>query len=266
MMKQFLIYFLLACTLAGCEKKDLLYSNDTNYPTVIDKLSSTTLSALRTSYAQKNKYLTSSLNEYGFCSLTDILPGTVDTPPILSMPTQPEAIEIVKSFVSQNSTYTGVENAANLTFSDIFSSSAYWDGASSLVLKSSNQRIDTIEVINSQIIFHLKSRELVYCMGNWFPKVYIPDKFNINREAAKSSLLNKVVWHSTIAGVPYSAKITTESLSASTTRLVVFPYTIDNKIELHVTWQVNIPAPVYYLINVDVMTGEIISEQPTIIS
>jgi len=265
MMKQFLMCLLLICMLASCEKKDLLYSTDTNYPTVIEKLSSSTLSALKTSFAQKNKYLESSLNEYGFCGLTDILVN-VDTPPILSMPTQPEAIEIVKSFVSQNSAYTGVENAANLTFSDIFSSSAYWDGASSLVLKSSNQRIDTIEVINSQIIFNLKSRELVYCMGNWFPKVYIPAKFNIDRDKAKSLLLNKVVWNSTFAGVPYSEIIIAESLSASTTRLVVFPYTIDNKIELRVTWQINIPSPVYYLINVDVMTGEIISQQPTAIS
>ena len=85
-------------------------------------------------------------------------------------------------------------------------------------------------------------------------------------ENAKTSLLNKVVWHSTIAGVPYSATITAASLAASTTHLVVYPNTVDNQIELRVTWQINIPGPVYYLILVDVMTGEIISGQPTIVS
>ncbi|HEY3390879.1 MAG TPA: hypothetical protein VGK38_14975 [Prolixibacteraceae bacterium] len=266
MTKQFLTFLLFACTLLSCEKNNLNYSVDSEYPTVAKKLNSATLSELRTSFAQKNKYLSSSLNDYGFCSLTDIQ-VSADTPPILSAPTQPEAIETVKSFVSLNPACTGVENASDLTFTQIFSSTPYWDGASSMVLKSANQRIDTIEVINSQIIFQLKSRELVYCMGNWFPKVYIPNKFNIDREDAKSSLLNKVVWHSTIAGVPYSATITAASLAASTTRLVVFPYskTADN-IELRVTWQINIPGPVYYLIFVDVMTGEIIGEQPTIIS
>jgi hypothetical protein len=126
--------------------------------------------------------------------------------------------------------------------------------------------IDTVEVINSRIIFHIRSHELVYCAGNWYPKAYIPGTFNINRDNAKSLLLNKTVWHSTIAGVPYSAQITAESLAACTVRLVIVPVTSDDKIELRVTWQVNIPAPVYYIIRVDVMTGEIISQEPTIIS
>ena len=265
MKKLFLISLLITFTLLSCKITDLSNPVDSNYPTVVKKLSATTLSELRSSFAQKNKYLTSSLNEYGFCSL---LEGNVAvaTPELLPMPSQSEAIEIVKTFVSQNSTSTGVKNAADLTFSEIFSGSPFWDGASSLVLKSANQRIDTVEVINSQIVFQLKSRELVTCQGNWYATVYIPSKFNINREYAKASLVSYVVWHSTIAGVPYSATITTSSLEASTTRLVIYPLTIGNQIELHVTWQINIPGPVYYILNVDVMTGEIVSKQPTIIS
>jgi len=265
MTRQFIIFLLTACTLSGCDKSTLTYSADPNYPTVIKKLDASILTGLKTSYAQKNKYLTSSLSEFGFCH-SDEINNSVDTPPLLNMPTQPEAIEIVKSFVSQNSAFTGIKNLAAITFSDVFSSSPYWDGASSLVLKTANQRIDTIEVLYTQIIFHLKSRELVYCAGNWFPNVYIPNKFNISMENAKTSLLNKVVWHSTIAGVPYSATITAASLAASTTHLVVYPNTVDNQIELRVTWQINIPGPVYYIIFVDVMTGELINELPTIIS
>src|SRR5665648_28580 len=265
MTKHLLIFLLFAFTLLSCDKNNLSYPDDPNYPTVIKKLNSGTLAELRNSYAQKNKYLTSSLNEYGFCSYSEAN-ATFDTPPLLNMPTQPEAIEIVKSFVSQNSAFTSIKNPTEITFSDNFESSDYWDGASSLVLKTANQRIDTLEVMYTQIIFHLKSRELVYCAGNCYPNVYIPNKFNINPENAKTSLLNKVVWHSTIAGVPYSATITAASLAASTIRLVVLPTTINDQIELRVTWQINIPGPVYYLIFVDVMTGELISEQPTIIS
>jgi hypothetical protein len=265
MKKQFLIFLLITFVFLSCKKNDLSYPVDSNYPTIVKKLSATTLSELRSSFAQKNKYLTSSLNEYGFCSLVENS-SAILTPQILNAPTQSEAKEIVKTFVSQNSASTGVNTATNLIFSDIFSSSPFWDGASSLVLKSANQRIDTIEVVNSQIIFQLRSRELVTCQGNWYATVYIPNKFNINLENAKVSLVNYVVWHSTIAGVPYSATITTSSLRASTTRLVVYPLALDNHIELRVTWQINIPGPVYYILNVDVMTGEIISKQPTIIS
>jgi hypothetical protein len=35
---------------------------------------------------------------------------------------------------------------------------------------------------------------------------------------------------------------------------------------LRVTWEFNIPGPVYYKIYVDVMTGEIVMAVPTIIS
>ncbi len=265
MTKHLLIFILCAYTLSGCDKSNLIYSADPNYPTVIKKLDSNTLSGLKTSYAQKNKYLTSSLNEFGFCH-PDETNNSVDSPPLLNMPTQPEAIEIVKSFVLQNSAFTGIKNPATITFSDIFESSNYWDGASSLVLKTANQRIDTMEVMYTQIIFHLKSRELVYCADNCYPDIYIPNKFNINQKDAKTSLLNKVVWHSTIAGVPYSATITAASLAASTIHLVVLPITINDQIELRVAWQINFPGPVYYLIYVDVMTGEVIGEQPTIIS
>jgi hypothetical protein len=265
MTKQFLLFLLLACLLISCEKTNFNYTQDGNYPTVINKLSSTALAALKTDYIQKNQYLQSSLNQFGFCDLVEINNSIVSPPP-LNLQTQAEATEIVKNFVSQNSIYTGVKNPDNLSLSEIFLSTPYWDAATCWVLKSSNQFIDTIEVINSQIIFQLKSHEVVYCAGNWYPNVYIPGKFNITRENAKSSLLNKIVWHSTIAGVPYSEQVAAESLAASTVRLVVFPVTTDNKIELRVTWQINIPNPVYYIIRVDVMTGEIISQEPTIIS
>ena len=153
MKKQFLVLVLIAFTLISCNKSQLSYPGDSAYPTVVKKLSAATLSELRSSFAQKNTFLTSSLNEFGFCSFVENN-STTATPQILNMPSQSQAIEIVKTFVSQNSTSTGVKNATDLAFSDIFSSSSYWDGASCLVLKSSNQRIDTIEVINSQIIFN----------------------------------------------------------------------------------------------------------------
>jgi hypothetical protein len=265
MKNQFLIFLFLAGTLFSCEKGNLIDYQDANYPTIINKLSTETLAQLKTSFAQKNKFVVSSLNQFGFCDLVEIN-NSIPSPPVAQLLTQPEAIAIVSNFASANSAATGVNNAADLKFSSINTDSGYYDGATYWYFRTANQRIDTIEVMYSQIIFHVKNREIHYCTGNWYPEVYIPRRFNIDRDKAKSSLLNYVVWHSTIAGVPYSATVSAASLAAGTTMLVVFPVITDDKIELRVTWQINIPGPVYYLIFVDVMTGEIIGEQPTIIS
>jgi hypothetical protein len=207
----------------------------------------------------------SSLNKFGFCNNEEIN-NSAELPPVLSLLTQSEAIAIVNDFVSANSAVTGVKNAADLKFSSISTDSGYFDGATYWYFRTTNQHIDTLEVMNSQILFNIKSHELVYCIGNWYPDVYIPAKFNVNADKAKSSLLNKIVGHTTIAGVPYSATISSASLGASTTRLVVLPVITDTKIELRVTWQINIPMPVYYLMYVDVMTGELIGQEETIIS
>jgi len=251
--------------LFSCEKSNLVYSDDPNYPTVIKKLNSATLTDLKSAYALKYKYFISSINEYGFCGDGDVN-AVVENPPLLNPIAQPEAIVQINNFVSQNPAITGVKSNVDLKLTLSCSDTGYWDNAIYWFGSTGDQYIDTIQVINSQIHFQIKNRELRSCVGNWYPTVYIPGKFNIDRDAAKASLLDKVVWHSTIAGVPYSATVTAASLTASTTHLVVFPNTFNNQIELRVTWQINIPAPVYYLIFVDVMTGEIISEQPTIIS
>lgn len=72
--------------------------------------------------------------------------------------------------------------------------------------------------------------------------------------------------HYDIAGKPYYVKITTADLEKSTSKLKIYPIKDAKKIELRVTWEINIPTPVYYKIYIDVMTGEIIAKEPTIIS
>jgi hypothetical protein len=47
---------------------------------------------------------------------------------------------------------------------------------------------------------------------------------------------------------------------------MVVPIRTGETTELRLAWQVNIPSPVFYLIYVDAMTGQIIKQEPTIIS
>lgn len=265
-MKNFILIFIfLACSLLSCQKDNFPYPQDSNYPTVINQLNSSVLTQMKASYAQQNKYMESSINGFGFCDMEEIN-NSVESPPVLSLLTQSEAIAIANDFVSVNSAATGVKNPADLKFSSINTDSGYGDGATYWYFRTTNQHIDTIEVMYSQILFNIKNHKLVYCVGNWYPNVYIPANFNVSADMAKSSLLNKIVGHTTIAGVPYSATISSASLGASTTHLVVLPLITDTKIELRVTWQINIPAPVYYIMYVDVMTGELIGQEETIIS
>jgi hypothetical protein len=244
----------------SCEKNDF----DSNYPTTFRVVPSETLSQMRTSFSSKNKYLTTSLNEFGFCDYFGD-PLTAESPPLQDLLTESGAVEVVKSFVSKNRSETGVENPNDLIFSQISSNSGY-DGTTGWVFRSSYQKIDTIEVMYSEILFHITNREVTFCIGNWFPDINIPKKFNISQNNAKTFLLNKVVSHSTIAGKEYYVTISAADIDKSTIGLKILPITADDKIELRVAWLFNIPGPVYYKIYVDVMTGEIIGQEPTIIS
>jgi len=261
MAKLYFIFLFSAFFLLGCEKSDL----NPNYPTVIHKLSARTLAQMKTSFFQKNKYLITSLNEFGFCD-NFRNSGTAESPPLSTILTQSEAIAIIKNFVSQNAAFTGVNNPNKLTFTQISSSSGYYDGATFWNIRSSFQKINSLDVLSTQIRFLIKNREIIYCIGNWYPNVYLPKKINISQDKAKSVLLNKVVTHTGIAGQKWYVTISVADLNKSTIKLLVIPITTDDRIELHIAWQVNIPGPVHYKIYVDVMTGKILSEQPTIIS
>jgi hypothetical protein len=260
-MKKHLFKILpLVLLIAGCKKTDI----NSAYPTTYELIASTPLAQLRTAFASKNRYMVSSVNEYGFCDyLDDLL--TVESPPILNPLTRSEAIEVVKSFVSKNRAETGIINQDDLGFYSIPSGSQY-GGATGWHLKSFTQRYDTIEVINTVIIFHITNREVTGCVGNWFPEIYIPEKFNISQTSARASLLDKTVTHYSIAGTPNYVTISNADISKSTVRIKILPVKKDNIIRLTVNWLIELPAPVYYKIYVDVMTGEINGEEPTIIS
>ena len=244
----------------GCEQDNILV--DPNYPTTINKLNYSTLSQNRETYSLRNIYLQTSLNEFGFCANGDV---SSEIPPILESLTEEEAVETVKNFVATNPYETGVENILELRFDRIFLRSGYTDGSTKWIITSSCQKIDTIEVENTNISFRIRNREVEACTGNWFPEIYIPSSFIFSQTQAKSRLLNKVVEHYNIAGEKYYQTITSGGLESSNITLCILSMTQDECIELRVAWKIWIES-VSYIIFVDVMTGEILSQEPTIIS
>ena len=74
------------------------------------------------------------------------------------------------------------------------------------------------------------------------------------------------MWHSDISGQSHPAKITDQALaSCQINGLKIYPIKSDDKIQLFVTWKIYVPD-VFYILYVDVMTGETIAAEPTIIS
>jgi hypothetical protein len=267
MIKYILTAIVFVSLCLGCNQIDIYPDNSQypEYPTTLHKLPAATLLQKREGFASDNIYLMSSLTDYGFCGFADDI-QSAEAPAVLTPFTEAEAVEKVNNFVSAYPSETGVKNSSGLSFYQIDYGSDYYDGSTSWTLKSDNQKIDTIEVLNSSIGFVVKNREIISCLGNWFPKVCIPGKFNVTREMASSSLLNHVIGHSTIAGQIYKVTISEEDLRLSKVNLKILPIISDDRIELRVCWQFDIPGPVSYKIFVDVITGKIVEEWPTIIS
>jgi len=60
--------------------------------------------------------------------------------------------------------------------------------------------------------------------------------------------------------------VTAEHLQQCATNLIIAPITTAEKIEIRVAWQINLIDPLYYIFEIDAMTGDIIREMPTIIN
>lgn len=257
-----LFVFILLPT--GCENSIYFVENDPNYPTIIKKINPDQLDKIKLDFAQQNIYLKTSLDEYGFCGYSDSPPEAL-TPPIDTTVSESEVIEIAKEFLATNSEFTGIENSDNLEFKRVEMMHGFWDGNKGWHMNTINQRIDTIEVLYTSILVNIRGEAVYYCVGNWYPDIYIPKEFNCDSKTAKGLLLNKTVTHYGWGG-PFDVVISSESLQKSTTRLYVLPVETEDHTELHLTWCINIPAPVHFKIYVDVMTGKLLSEEPTIYS
>lgn len=245
----------------GC-KNNLEVPLDKNYPTTIYKLSDAEYEKAYKEYIAKNPYITSDIDSFGFCSLTKNRSNII-YPPLKTI-TKEEAEKIIKDFITKNPKETGIldVNKVNLNFSnETFS----YDGSQLISFLSENQVVENLELF-SHVVFHVYNGQISFCRGNWYEKVYVPRSFSIDSIQAKLKLNNRTMVHYDIAGNPHYVKITSEYLEKSTSKLKIYPKKYANKIELRVVWEVNIPNPIFYKVYMDVMTSEIISEEPTIIS
>ena len=259
MTKMLLRFLPVAFLLVSCERESLYV--DPDYPSTYFELPTNVLSTMRTSLSSNYPYLKTSVNQFGFCYwLNDYI--DTDPPPIPDLMTEIAANQLAKNFISGQPDETGIKNLDDLVIAKTYSLNGgiYW------VVVTSNQKTNNIEVVYTEVVFGITNGVLVSCEGNWFPEIYIPDKFNFNESGAKTTLIGKHVTHYDFGGQKYYVTITKSDINNISGELKIVPVKTDNKIELRVTWMFHLSAPVYCKVYADVMTGEIVWQVPTIIS
>jgi hypothetical protein len=248
----------------SCEKENTGFIHSyKGYPTVYNKLESAELLKLETDYFNLNPFVESGLKEFGFCGLEESdLNRVIDYPPDPQL-SESQSKNVVLDFLGQNSRFTGVKNPDQMDFINIDSSFTAWDGSRLWSFRSTDQFVNGIEVYYSNIIFLLWHGKMQICEGNWYPDITIPESFSIDSTDAKQKLIGRVVTYYGWSG-PFNATITKSDIEGSTVKTVILPVKNDNSIVLYVTWEINVPGPAYYKFFVDVISGKIISEEPTI--
>jgi len=262
MRENLLIISILAIVFSACESVD----TDPDYPTTLYRIPSSTLEQLRTEFAQTHVYLKSSLDDFGFCERHTDFEVNAQLPPVLDPLSEAEAREIIHTFVSHNPSATGVKHPEEFQPEWLRQTPAYPDGTIQWTVRSANQVFDTLEVLDSKMYFSIKNRALVSAGNHWFPEIYVPAEFRVDLGEARYLLVGREVSHYTMAGVEWKVTISGKAVNASTYALKVLPVRGEDRIELRVVWELNIPYPVHYLMYVDVMTGAVVRQTPTIIS
>jgi hypothetical protein len=265
-MKSLVIILLFSALLSGCEKSN--YNQERanvfgDYPTTYHKLDSAVIKQKRTDYLTKNQYIHNSLNTFGFCDW-DGDPVSRGIPPYKGDVSESEAKSIIKEFVLNNGSETGVDNLENLNFSRSNKETGY-AGSILWYIRSQNQIVDDIEILNSNIIFTLTNKNLTLCLGNWYPDVYVPNSFNLDQAKAKSILIGQVVTYGSWSGAGSSKTIRENDLNGCNFLLKIIPVDYSDMIELRVCWQIYAPS-LSYMFSVDVMTGEIVRKGSTIVN
>ena len=267
-MRNYLSILILLVYLFSCEGNENIEETNSSliiYPTTINSINSDQLSQMRYEYHQTNYFILTSLNHFGFCDCCADFGSSYGSspPPVLAEVSESYATEIADNFLILNKKHTGVLNKEEIQYSrktyEKIGMDIYWH------FKTSNQLIDSLEVIYSQIVVNVENGKVTWCTGNWYPEVYIPKTFNYLEEDVKSMLAETVVYHSDCWGSSWSEIVTDSILEESNFRKVIVPIETGSKIELRVSWEINVPNPVFYKFYIDVMTGEIVLKEPTIL-
>ncbi len=252
----FVSYFL-----SGCENPEILKIRD-NYPSTYSKLDETSLRKLKSELGIANPFLFQTVNNFGF--IGEFRSEMPSTPPTVTDLNRNEAQAALSKFISDNAAILGIKNREEVSFVRVDSFKIY-DGSLKWVFQTGNQVYKGLEVYNSTVRFHITNGKITWCTGNWYPEIIIPEKYKTNEKTIKSMLSGKVVGHYNIAGQLNTMTISKSNLENAQFSKLIYPLETNKEIKVHVVWEVLVPD-VFFRFFIDVMSGDILQQTPTIIS
>ncbi len=259
--KLLILVFFITLMLTGCDENTILLTKQ-SYPATYNQLDVSKIQELGLRLTASNPYLFQTVNKYGFIGDSrNVFPSF---PPAITSLSKQDARKVVENFISENSDILGVKYTDDVNFIRIDSSIIY-DGTLKWMFQTGNQVFSNLEVYNTGIRFHVTNGKVTWCIGNWYPQIVVPSKFGIGERAIKSMLQGRVVTHYNFAGQPYTLTISNSAAENAEFSTLIYPVQTEEKIEVRVVWKVHVPD-VYFRFFIDVMSGEILAETPTIIS
>lgn len=255
--------------LSSCHKENAVNEIDPQYPTTIKPLGSQEYQTRLDAYWSQNPFMLSDMDPYGFCDETKEF-RDLPYPPVFKKISTAEAITIARKFIVSNKMETGVSDTSLLDFSVTYQFTAA-DNYYVTHLQTQTQVVDSMEVSNTNIYIWLENDQVVYCINNWFPKVYIPAKFLISPDNAVSNLVGQDYSLPTLTGET-SGRVTEGALAGATISKEIIQYlgpyadiNSSSNLELRIVYKIFLPSA-YTIFNVDVMTGKTLGSEATIFS
>lgn len=201
----------------------------------------------------------SELDKYGYtigkgCMGTDRPEQSIDST---------KAIDMARSELTDYSKFTNVSEESDLKVTDAHpmprSDNREWK------VTIDQQIIQNIPVKNSKIRVWLTADGVYRIDGYWYPKVIIPNQFEVEKQEALQNVIGHTISYSDWTG---SKTFTVEESSlppASSVEAVILPFHEEDKLQLRVAWEIPVPAnnPMWNLY-LDVMDKQLLQNEPLI--
>lgn len=250
-------------TLSGCKLFDLT-EDISAYPTTIYALSSSAHNKALDRYTAQNEQICGTLDKYGFCEDDKTLCAVIRT----EISDETKMISMARAFMSKNVAFTGItgDNEPKIEVSLGMDGCIKCDGSPNDIrlikwsLRFDNQHYGGLEVLDTRLYVYLNDQGVFRFGGHWYPEITIPSSDVYNLEEAKITLLGETIHIECF--FPWDIIVSADNIRKEG-RKVVVPVEKNNRIELRVAWEIHVAD--VYVFYVDVMTGEIVLHEQTVI-
>lgn len=226
------------------------------YPTTYAPLSESELSELVARFEDTNPYLCPTFDAYGFVDYVSDCPQSGGP---VTCSNADRLIERAKAEVVRNALFTGVRHSNELQLRS--SKCADFGYYPRIVMRFEGQTWNGLEVLGTEMLVHMHDDGMMYLAGHHYPQIFVPPP-SVSSQAAKASIVGmKVTFYDWDGLHEYYIQ---EDWFVGEPFRVVYPYQVGDRIELRVTWSINVANT--WMVYVDSVTGEEIAVRPLVIA